>query len=80
MVILMVPWYQVMGDESCLADRRTARALDMSGRTSSVTINTHTHGRERRAERSIDKRELQKAVKDGVKEAANPGRGGDQRW
>lgn len=49
-------------------------------RTSAVTINSHTHGRERRTERGIEKRELQKAVKEGVKEPANPGRTGDKRW
>jgi hypothetical protein len=53
---------------------------DLVARTSNVTINSHLHGRVRRAERGIDKRELQAAVKNGRKEAANPGRLGDLRW
>jgi hypothetical protein len=41
---------------------------------------SHTHGRERREERKIEKRELQAAVKHGKKEAANPGRDGSKRF
>eukprot|EP00798_Chlamydomonas_sp_ICE-L_P022993 gene22993-30181_t len=48
--------------------------------TSRISIVSHTHGRERRAERGIEKRELQEAVKYGHKERANPGREGSTRW
>jgi len=53
---------------------------DLTARTSDVSIISHLHGRARRAQRGIDKRELQAAVKNGRKEAANPGRLGDRRW
>ena len=43
-------------------------------RTSDVTLVSHAHGRERRAERGIQRRELQAAIKHGVKEKGNPGR------
>ena len=49
-------------------------------RTSAVTLISHAHGRERRAERGILRRELQAAIKYGEKVAANPGRRGEQRW
>ena len=45
-------------------------------RTSAVTLISHAHGRERRAERGILRRELQAAIKYGEKVAANPGRRG----
>lgn len=48
--------------------------------TSAITLISHAHGRARRDERGIVKRELQEAVKYGRKERANPGRNGDQRW
>ncbi|KAK3275216.1 hypothetical protein CYMTET_16642 [Cymbomonas tetramitiformis] len=48
--------------------------------TSEHTLISHTHGRERRTERSIEKRELQEAIKYGRKERANPGRNGEARW
>ncbi|GIL85914.1 hypothetical protein Vretimale_8980 [Volvox reticuliferus] len=48
--------------------------------TSSISILSHTHGRQRREERGIDKRQLQEAVKYGHKERANPGRDGKTRW
>jgi hypothetical protein len=48
--------------------------------TEDVTLASHTHGRERRAERNIQRRELQAAIKYGRKEAANPGRDGSVRW
>ncbi|PNH12275.1 Eukaryotic elongation factor 2 kinase [Tetrabaena socialis] len=58
--------------------------LRMDGRsdlpTSSITLISHTHGRERREERGIDRRELQEAVKYGRRERANPGRDGKPRW
>ena len=49
-------------------------------RTSDVTLVSHAHGRERRAERGIQRRELQAAIKHGEKVAANPGRRGEKRW
>jgi len=49
-------------------------------RTSAVTLISHAHGRERRAERGILRRELQAAIKYGEKVAANPGRRGEKRW
>ena len=48
--------------------------------TDDVSIISHTHGRERRAERSIQRRELQAAIKHGRRERANPGRDGSTRW
>eukprot|EP00798_Chlamydomonas_sp_ICE-L_P022991 gene22991-30179_t len=48
--------------------------------TSRISLVSHTHGRERRAERGIEKRELQEAVKYGRMERANPGRDGSIRW
>jgi hypothetical protein len=49
-------------------------------KTSEVTVISHTHGRQRREEREIRKRELQEAVKYGRCERANPGRDGSRRW
>ena len=49
-------------------------------RTSEFTLVSHAHGRERRAERGIQRRELQAAIKHGEKVAANPGRRGEKRW
>lgn len=49
-------------------------------RTEDVTLISHTHGRARRMERNIMRRELQAAIKHGVKERANPGRDGSTRW
>ncbi|KAG2448498.1 hypothetical protein HYH02_006389 [Chlamydomonas schloesseri] len=48
--------------------------------TSAITLISHTHGRERREQRGIERRELQEAVKYGRKERANPGRDGQVRW
>ena len=47
--------------------------------TSNISLVSHTHGRERRLERDIDRRELQAAVKHSKPTAANPGRDGDSR-
>ena len=49
-------------------------------RTEDVSLISHAHGRERRAERNILRRELQAAIKHGVKEKGNPGRDGSPRW
>merc|ERR1711903_336415 len=43
-------------------------------RTSEFTLVSHAHGRERRAERGIQRRELQAAIKYGEKVAAARGR------
>ena len=47
-------------------------------RTSEFTLVSHAHGRA--AERGIQRRELQAAIKHGEKVAANPGRRGEKRW
>ena len=65
-----------MEAERRLADRADAASL----RTSDISLLSHTHGRERREERGIDKRELKEAVKYGRREKANPGRRGETRW
>ena len=49
-------------------------------RTEDVSLISHAHGRYRRAERNILRRELQAAIKYGNKESANPGRDGALRW
>ncbi|KAG2450987.1 hypothetical protein HYH02_004259 [Chlamydomonas schloesseri] len=48
--------------------------------TSAISFVSHAHGRQRRQERSIEKRQLQQAIKYGVKSRANPGRDGRPRW
>ena len=48
--------------------------------TVDVTLISHTHGRQRRAERSIGRVDLQAAVKHGNCEPASPGQRGEQRW
>ncbi|KAJ8599256.1 hypothetical protein CTAYLR_006219 [Chrysophaeum taylorii] len=48
--------------------------------TSEVPLVSHAHGRMRRIERQIERRELQAAVKYGRKERANPGVNGEKRW
>ena len=55
----------------------TAPPQDMP--TSSISLVSHLHGRSRRGQRGISKRELQEAVKYGVKEYDN-GREGQVRW
>ena len=49
-------------------------------RTEDVSLISHTHGRARRSERSVMRRELQAAIKHGMKERANPGCNGAPRW
>ena len=56
------------------------RSATSTVRTADVTVLSGSHGRVRRAERSIEKSELQAAVKYGRKDRANPGRHGDNRW
>jgi hypothetical protein len=48
--------------------------------TEDVTLISHAHGRQRRAERDIQRIDLQRAIKHGTKEYANPGRDGSDRW
>jgi hypothetical protein len=48
--------------------------------TENITIISHDHGRERRLERQIEKKELQSAIKYGIKDKANSGSDGSQRW
>jgi hypothetical protein len=55
-------------------------ALEASLRTEDISLISHTHGRERRAQRGIMRRELQAAIKYGLRERANPGRDGGLRW
>jgi len=47
--------------------------------TEDISLISHAHGRERRAERNILRRELQAAIKHGVVEKGNPGRDGSPR-
>ena len=48
--------------------------------TDAVSIISHAHGRERRAQRGVERRQLQAAVKHGQKTPGRPGRDGKQRW
>eukprot|EP00049_Salpingoeca_infusionum_P010039 m.170205 g.170205 ORF g.170205 m.170205 type:complete len:683 (+) comp14523_c0_seq1:583-2631(+) len=48
--------------------------------TEAVSLVSHTHGRQRRAQRGIERYELQQAVKYGRRERAHPGRHGQERW
>ncbi|KAL3936397.1 MAG: hypothetical protein SGBAC_008274 [Bacillariaceae sp.] len=60
--------------------RQNQLKSDTSIRTDNIPIVSHTHGRQRRAERNIQRTELQAAIKHGQKETANPGRDGSTRW
>ncbi|KAL1523672.1 hypothetical protein AB1Y20_018606 [Prymnesium parvum] len=48
--------------------------------TDDISLISHTHGQARRLERNIVRRELQAAIKYGIKVRANPGRDGSARW
>ena len=48
--------------------------------TEEISLVSNIHGRERRLERNISRVELQRAIKYGRKERANPGRDGSMRW
>ena len=48
--------------------------------TSDITLISHTHGRERRAERGIERRDLQAAIKHGRREPAHRSPRGEPRW
>ena len=63
-----------------LNNRNSRDSEQISGLTENVTVISHGHGRERRLERNIEKRDLQAAIKYGVKTSANPGQDGSQRW
>ena len=54
-----------------IEDEAVVQRLELS--TNEVSLLSHTHGRDRRAERGIKKRELQAAVKHGTKERAGSG-------
>ena len=49
-----------------------AASADSTTTTSDVSLVSHSHGRNRRAERGIVKKNLQRAIKYGRKEAARP--------
>ena len=49
-------------------------------RTEDVPLISHVHGRQRREERNIQRKELQAAIKYGTKQIANPGRDGSKRY
>ena len=53
---------------------------NLSMDTEDITLISHAHGRTRRSERGINKIDLKKAIKNGKKERANPGRNGEKRW
>ena len=63
-----------------LASARRTGGLAESLRAEDISLVSHIHGRERRAERNILRQELQSAVKHGTIERANPGRDGSTRW
>jgi regulator of protease activity HflC (stomatin/prohibitin superfamily) len=48
--------------------------------TDAVSVVSHPHGRERRAQRGVSLSELRAAVKHGRKTPARPGRKGQKRW
>ena len=60
-------------------DALLGRLGGLSLDTVDVTLISHTHGRQRRAERDIARLELQAAVKYGRREPAHPGRDGSDR-
>ncbi|CAJ1947687.1 unnamed protein product [Cylindrotheca closterium] len=61
-------------------DNSSSLQSDTSIPTENISLVSHTHGRQRRSERKITRKELKKAIKHGQKEAANPGRDGSTRW
>ena len=63
-----------------LRNRTEVEEVGRDLRTDDVSLISHTHGRERRAERGILRAELQAAIKYGRRERANPGRDGSPRW
>ncbi len=69
-----------MAGMSCNEPRSRSSAFPADLSTSALSLISHAHGRQRREERGIDKRQLQEAVKYGRKERANPGRDGKTRW
>ena len=66
-----------IGASCAQAGASTSASADLQ--TEDITLISHTHGRERRAERSITKPELQAAVKHGRREQANPSPTGQKR-
>jgi hypothetical protein len=61
-------------------DSLATRLENLSLLTETVSLVSHTHGRERRSQRNIERQELQAAIKHGNRERSNPGRDGSTRW
>ena len=55
------------------------RMSGLSLKTSDISLVSHTHGRNRRAERDIAKKNLQRAIKYGKVESSRPGQDGRPR-
>ncbi|KAG2455009.1 hypothetical protein HYH02_000834 [Chlamydomonas schloesseri] len=72
--------FNLLSLENSYSGRGGTKKASLPVATSAVTLISHTHGRERREQRGIERRELQEAVKYGRKERANPGRDGQVRW
>ena len=66
------------GEASDIGERR--RRVPADRPTELVTILSGKHGRERREQRSISKRQLQAAVKHGERTPAKPDKRGAKRW
>ena len=83
----MKPFYEAFARLGLAAPSSSSSSVNASSnigygnlRTEDVTLISHTHGRERRAQRGIEKEALKKAVKDGKRSRANGGRNGEVRW
>jgi hypothetical protein len=66
--------------DSLVPDSLATRLEKLSLLTETVSLVSHTHGRERRSQRNIERQELQAAIKHGDRERSNPGRDGSTRW
>jgi hypothetical protein len=60
--------------------KKLESSTDPSAKSILITLISHTHGRRRRAERNIAREELQRALKYGRREDANPGPKGEKRF
>ena len=58
----------------------TRSLLQKKMQTQLIPLESSLHGKERRQLRSISKRDLQQAIKYGIKTPGYPSRSGDQRW
>lgn len=63
-----------------LLERLGRLGVTTSTETAAMTVLSSAHGRQRRAERGIEKLELQAAVKYGRRERAHPSTKGEARW